>query len=129
MYVDKYDDPHLSPDNVNPETAETLRHRLKASQSLLYVHSRHSRLSRWMPWELGFMDGAARKIGIAPVVDSKRNTFDGEQYLGLYPYIREGKIKGKDERTLWIARSPTESTRYLSWIRGRSEIPRRSSRS
>ncbi|MBN9586106.1 MAG: hypothetical protein BGN84_02915 [Afipia sp. 62-7] len=44
LYVDRYTDPHLSPEKVTQETAKILRGRLRASQSLLYVYSDHSEL-------------------------------------------------------------------------------------
>ena len=122
VYVDRYTDPQLSPNEVTHETAETLRGRLRASKSLLYVHSRHSKLSRWMPWELGFMDGAGRRLGIAPVVQTARSTFDGEEYLGLYPYLDRALISGEDTWALWINRGPREYTDYPSWVRGSAEI-------
>lgn len=125
VYVDKYTDPQLSPDEVTPATAETLRERLRASKSLLYVYSRHSKLSRWMPWEAGFMDGAGRRVGIAPVVETIRSTFDGEQYLGLYPYLDRATIKGRDTWALWINRGVSEYTQYPDWIRGKTEITKR----
>ena len=125
VYVDRYTDPQLSPEEVTPETAETLRNRLRASRSLLYVYSRHSKLSRWMPWELGFMDGANGRIGIAPVVQTARNTFDGEQYLALYPYIDRAMIEGQNKWTLWINRDLREYTEYGSWVRRKTEITRR----
>jgi hypothetical protein len=127
VYVDKYTDPQLSPEEITPETAETLRARLRASQSLLYVYSRHSKLSRWMPWELGFMDGAERRIGVAPVVDTARNTFDGEQYLGLYPYLDSATISGQDKWALWINRGPSEYTQYADWVRGKMQITKHDS--
>lgn len=125
VYVDRYTDPQLSPEEVTPETAETLRSRLRASKSLLYVYSRHSKLSRWMPWELGFMDGAGCRIGIAPVVQTARNTFDGEQYLGLYPYLDRATISGQNTWALWINRGLREYTDYASWVRGKKEITKR----
>src|SRR6266436_3180259 len=48
VYVDKYSDPQLSPDNVTRQTAEILRARMRQSQTLLYVYSQHSKKSRWM---------------------------------------------------------------------------------
>jgi len=124
VYVDRYTDPQLSPEEITPETAETLRGRLRASKSLLYVYSRH-KLSRWMPWELGFMDGAGGRIGIAPVVQTTRNTFDGEQYLGLYPYLDRAMIEGQNNWSLWINRGVREYTDYTSWVRGKKEITKR----
>jgi hypothetical protein len=125
VYVDRYTDPQLSPDEITQETAETLRRRLRASKSLLYVYSRHSKLSRWMPWELGFMDGAGGRIGIAPVVQTARNTFDGERYLALYPYLDRTMIEGQNNSTLWINRGLREYTQYGSWVRGKAEITKR----
>lgn len=56
VYVDRFSDPNLTPTDVTVDTAATLRKRMKQSNSLLYVHSRHSASSKWMPWELGFFD-------------------------------------------------------------------------
>ena len=125
VYVDRYTDPQLMPEEVTPETADTLRSRLRASRSLLYVHSRHSKLSRWMPWELGFMDGASRRIGIAPVVQTTQKTFEGEEYLGLYPYLDRALISGWKTQALWINRGPREYSRYSSWVRGEDKITKR----
>ena len=125
VYVDRYTDPQLSPEDVTKETAETLRARLRASHSLLYVYSRHSKLSRWMPWELGFMDGAGRRVGIAPVVEIARNTFEGEQYLGLYPYLDRAQISGQDKWALWINSGAREYAGYANWVRGKTEIVKR----
>lgn len=127
VYVDRYTDSDLSPEEVTPDTAETLRNRLRASQSLLYVYSRHSKLSRWMPWELGFMDGAGRHVAIAPVVQTARNTFDGEQYLGLYPYLDRATISGQDIKALWINRGSQEYANYSDWVRRKAKIEKRSS--
>lgn len=49
VYVDKYNDPDLSPEIVTLETANRLRKRLMNSGALIFVHSQHSILSRWMP--------------------------------------------------------------------------------
>lgn len=125
VYVDRYTDPWLLPEHVTQETAETLRGRLRASQSLLYVFSSHSKLSRWMPWELGFMDGAGRRVGLAPVVQTARNTFDGEQYLGLYPYLDRATISGQNTWALWINRNAHAYTEYADWVHGRKDIAER----
>ncbi len=125
VYVDRYTDPQLSPEEVTFDTAEILRGRLRASKSLLYVYSRYSKLSRWMPWELGFMDGAGGRIGIAPVVDTARDFFDGEQYLGLYPYLDRATIQGGNKWVLWINRGASEYANFPSWVRKKSEITKR----
>ncbi|WP_375381072.1 toll/interleukin-1 receptor domain-containing protein [uncultured Sphingomonas sp.] len=127
VYVDKYTDPQLSPDEVTPETAEVLRGRLRASRTLLYVYSRHSKLSRWMPWELGFMDGAGGRIRVAPVMQTAQNAFEGEQYLGLYPYLDRATISGRSTSALWINRGSQEYARYSEWVYGKENIVKRAS--
>ncbi|MGB8315870.1 MAG: toll/interleukin-1 receptor domain-containing protein [Aestuariivirga sp.] len=77
VYVDKYSDPQLTPDEVTPETAELLRSRMRCSNALLYLYSRHSQKSRWMPWELGFFDGLKGNVGILPVTQNQEETFKG----------------------------------------------------
>lgn len=124
VYVDRYTDPQLSPQNVTPATAETLRGRLRASSALLYVHSRYSTRSRWMPWELGFMDGAAKRIAIVPVVQSERSTFQGEEYLGLYPYVDQARSTVQTWE-LWVNETPSKYALLHAWIRKKIEITAR----
>lgn len=88
VYVDWIDDPQLDRSRVTPATAETLRVRMRQSQSLFYVHSSNASTSRWMPWELGYFDGFNGNVAILPVVASVGQTaFRGEEFLGLYPYV------------------------------------------
>lgn len=125
VYVDKYTDPQLSPDNVTKGTATTLRRRLSASRSLLYVYSRFSTKSRWMPWELGFMDGKDKPIGIVPVADRSLSSFAGEEFLSLYPYLDRAQIQGSSRSSLWINSSSTEYANFERWIRGQDKIQKR----
>lgn len=122
VYVDKYTDPHLSPENVTPDTAALLRTRMKASNALLYVHSRHSKKSRWMPWELGFFDGLKGLVGIIPIAQGAQASFNGEEYLGLYPYVDSAKAKNSDEHVLWINQNQQDYARLLGWLRGTEAI-------
>lgn len=122
VYVDCYGDPQLSPDEVTPATAAILRNRLRRSRSLLYVHSRHSKKSRWMPWELGFFDGYRGLVGIIPVVRNEEDTFAGEEFLGLYPYVDRAPIKGRINEIFWINRSPRYYAQLKPWIRDGQEI-------
>ena len=57
-----------------------------------------------MPWELGFSDACHGRIAILPVAseyDSKSERYSGQEYLGLYPYVRIGEAN--DGNTyLWL---------------------------
>ena len=111
VYVDKYNDSDLGRREVTAATAAILRKRMRQSQSLLYVHSRHSTTSRWMPWELGFFDGLKGKVAIVPVTRETQYAFRGEEYLGLYPYVKELIEQ------LWIHGERNETRELRGWSR------------
>ncbi|CAO3408521.1 TIR domain-containing protein [Azospirillum largimobile] len=125
VYVDKYNDPDLSPDDVTKETASRLRNRLVNSSTLLYVHSGHSTKSRWMPWELGFMDGKSGKIGVLPVTKSPDRMYSREEYLTLYPYIDKFREEVSQKEYLWVNESSERYARLDLWIKGKDEIRNR----
>lgn len=92
VYVDWDTDRHLSRDKVNKQTAELLRMRMKQSNSLIYVATENSPNSKWMPWELGYFDGLRTDcIGILPLQDREHQTFEGQEYLSLYPVVSKGQ--------------------------------------
>lgn len=121
VYVDQIDDPQLSPAHVSRETAEVLRRRMRASSSLLFLHSTNSAVSKWMPWELGFFDGYSGKVGVFPVTKSEQETYQGQEYLALYPYVDSSD--GEDgDNYLWIVESADCYAQLDGWIAGDEEI-------
>jgi hypothetical protein len=117
VYVDKYSDPQLSPDNVTKQSAAILRARMRQSQTLLYVYSQDSTKSRWMPWELGYFDGYKGRVGIIPVTRSQEEVFKGEEYLNLYPHVDRMATKGGIQK-LWI----DEYAPLYEWTKGTEQI-------
>jgi len=117
VYLDWRDDPTLDRKKVTKETAETLRARMKASRCLLYSTTDHYSESKWMPWELGFKDGDNARVAILPVSRSQTTAYQGQEYLGIYPYITdENDTTGK--RRLWVRRSTTCYVVFDSWLEG-----------
>lgn len=98
VYVDWIEDPALDSSNVTPKTAEKLRRRMRQSKSMIYAHSINSPGSKWMPWELGFFDGFNGNIAILPIMKNENDSFKGQEFLGLYPYI------DKSANTTWVNR-------------------------
>ncbi len=87
-YVDWIDDAHLNREDVTPQTADLLRKRIAQSKGLAYVTSSNITNSKWCPWELGFADGKRYgKCCILPVLARQQESFSGQEYLGLYPYL------------------------------------------
>ena len=122
VYVDKYSDPQLSPDKVTPATAEILRGRMRRSNVLLYIHSRHSTASRWMPWELGFFDGLKGKVGVIPITSTEGEPFKGEEFLNLYPYVDIAKAGSTEKERLWVNKSSLVYASLTGWAKGTAEI-------
>lgn len=89
VYVDWIEDKKLSRANVTKATAKILRERMKNCRCLVYAYTLQSTVSKWMPWELGFFDGYRGRVAILPIEEKSTgtNTFKGQEYLGLYPYI------------------------------------------
>ena len=64
VYVDFMVDPQLDRRSVTKETAECIQSRLMHSKSLIYAQSSNAAMSKWMPWELGVVDGNTSKCFI-----------------------------------------------------------------
>jgi hypothetical protein len=116
VYVDAFCDPQLDRNRVKKATAEVVRERLNQSRMLLYAFTEGAPKSRWMPWELGYFDGSAKRIAIAPITTGERNLYRGVEFLSLYPYldITSGG-------TLWINQQNANNFEKLeSWIHSTS---------
>jgi len=86
VYVDWIEDAHFDRSSVSIETAQMLRDRMNHCRMLMYTSSDASPRSKWMPWELGYFDGLkGGGIGIIPIAISADHTFQGQEYLQLYP--------------------------------------------
>lgn len=118
VYVDWIIDPDLDRNTVSTSTAEVLRKRMKQCSSLIYMHTLNSPTSKWMPWEIGYFDGMKPgRVGIFPVAKGPQNTFVGQEYLGLYPYIDEAPSKGASTSVPWINESTTAYAGFYNWVR------------
>jgi hypothetical protein len=116
VYVDWIEDDHLDRGRVNEATARTLRNRMNQCSSLLYLTSQAAGQSLWMPWELGYMDAKTGRVAVAPILEDDES-FEGREYLGLYPYL---------DLTLdmfFIQRAPGEWAPLRRWIAGEDPQP------
>lgn len=111
VYVDWIEDDHLDRQRVTQKTANILRRRMDRCASLIYLTSVSAARSVWMPWELGYMDARTGRIAVAPILDDNQ-TFDGREYLGLYPYLDLTSDR------FWIHRSTSRWISFDRWIGG-----------
>lgn len=110
VYVDWTEDPQLDRKNVTRQSVELIKERMKSSTSLLYVLTNNSANSKWMPWELGFMDGYTGKVALLPITNGI-DGFKEHEYLKIYPYVNEEKILKHPNSTLWV-NDPTNRNCY-----------------
>lgn len=101
VYLD-LDDEQLDSDEVTPDTARVLRQRMKYSRVLFYASSVNASASKWMPWELGYFDGLKGAVAVVPVGDDPSESYEGQEYLGLYPYIDRAPNNKTGAETLWV---------------------------
>ncbi|GGC83511.1 toll/interleukin-1 receptor domain-containing protein [Undibacterium terreum] len=118
VYVDWIHDRHLSRESVSKETAQVLRQRMLNSKCLFFATTSNSSSSKWMPWELGFKDGHNRRAAILPVSQNYGNSYVGQEYLGVYPYVTKDLQNGGTVEKLWIQTSSTCYVLFDQWLQG-----------
>jgi hypothetical protein len=120
VYVDWIVDPHLNRDNVTKDTAETVRKRLRSSHSLLLAFSTNSGLSKWVPWELGYVDGHRNNCAIVPVSDTDQQSYKRSEYLLLYPQLLKPGDHVQRNASAYVAESGNTYVGLAGWSKGSS---------
>jgi len=69
-----------------------------------------------MPWELGYMDARTKQVAIAPILDDLEKDFEGQEYLGIYPYL---DLTGD---TFYIHSNPKTWINLKGWLEGNIPI-------
>lgn len=119
VYVDWLIDKGLDRNHVTKETAEKLRLRMNQCKCFLYATSKNASSSKWMPWELGYFDGFKKgNVAIIPIADNNYYSFDGQEYLKLYPYLDEATTKVNNQNQLWINESTDKYVLFKDWLAG-----------
>jgi hypothetical protein len=103
---------------VSKASAKLIQNRLKISKSLLLAISTNATVSKWMPWELGYVDGNTNKCAIIPISKSKYapDSYVGLEYLSIYPFIKKVPTKGSREKLFVIE----EALKYIifdNWLK------------
>ena len=121
VYVDWMIDKQLDRSQVDAETAQTLRERMKDCKGLAYVATSNITLSKWCPWELGYVDGNKNgRCAILPNIKNNGDAFKGQEYLGLYPYIDYETTRQTGKYDFWV-NDPKEVNKYKrlrAWLDG-----------
>ena len=119
VYVDWIVDPHLDRTNVTKDSAKLIQNRLKISKSLLLAISTNATISKWMPWELGFIDGKTNNCAIIPVSKDSYNppnSYMGFEYLLLYPFIKKVPTRASGEK-LFVIEEAKKYVIFDDWLK------------
>lgn len=120
VYVDWIIDKDLDRDNVTKESAELIRKRLRSSKTLLLALSANAKMSKWVPWELGYVDGHTQQCGLIPVSQDNidRSNFERTEYLKLYPFIDKPNDLSRLRGKLFAVENANHYVELGRWIRG-----------
>lgn len=116
VYVDWIVDSHLDRSHVDATTASVLRVTMDHCRCLIYVTTDQSANSKWMPWELGYFDGKKGRVAILPVVDNHMSSYNGQEYLSLYPYVDEVELAGSSKPALRVNHVPAGQVPFVEWL-------------
>lgn len=119
VFVDWIEKPELDRERVTKKTAAYLRGVMDRCDSLLFAVSENSLASKWMPWELGYFDGSNGRVAIVPITERKieSESYRGQEYLGLYPYITMEKDRAGRNR-LWVNKTVSKYFTFENWMDG-----------
>jgi hypothetical protein len=120
VYVDWIIDYEMNRDDVNASTVELLRIRMRNSRCLLFLTSENMQQSKWMPWQIGYMDGRNSRVAIFPLARSANlEKFYGQDYLGAYPFVEAEMVEGTNTRLLWVSRNDGKYIGFQDWLAGK----------
>ena len=121
VYVDWIDDVQLDRNNVKVATAKFIKSRIKQCKGLSYISTSNIVSSKWCPWELGIADGLhSGKACILPVLN-QGDSYNGQEYLKLYPYIEYARRSGDNIYDFWVY-DPESRDKYIilsDWLLGK----------
>ena len=125
VYVDWIIDNDLERETVSAKTAQTLRIRMNNSRCLLFATSDNSQNSKWMPWELGYMDGRIQRVAILPLTGTtNKMSFTGQEYLRVYPYLAASEANNSTDVYLWVCNNRNTYVRFDLWLNGQNPTKR-----
>jgi hypothetical protein len=125
VYVDWKQDSQLKREDITKRTARILRRRISQSKALFFVTTANAPESKWMPWELGYMDGKSGKCAILPISEhyTASDSYFGQEYLEVYPYVVADNDKAGKNR-LWVHEDAETYVNFDSWLEGKDPYKR-----
>lgn len=125
VYIDLMDK-RMNRNNVNRKTAILLADVMGKCKGLLYLHSSASKVSKWCPWELGFVSGKRKFMcGTIPLVESSDEKYTGQEYLNIYKKIDYAKNNNNNTYNFWVNDDNNCYTTLRQWLDGKWDEKKR----
>ena len=116
-------DAHMTKREVDKNTALNLKRRMNMCDCLFYATTQNHHQSKWMPWELGYMDGRKSRCAILPMTEEGyKSSYAGQEYLSVYPYVVKEQ-RGASKGRLWICDDHKSCVLFKNWKVG--SLPQR----
>ena len=113
VYID-LKDPRLNRNKVDRNTVNRISSIMNRCKSLVYVHTASAKMSRWCPWELGYMSGKKNFRCATILLTEDKEEFPRQEYLDIYPYLDYEKDNNNNYQ-IWA--NDLDSDRYIEFKR------------
>jgi len=90
VYIDSHDT--SMPPFTNAETARKIKEAIANNKKFIFLATNKAINSKWCNWELGFGDSKKYINGIALFPLAEGSSWEGSEYLKIYPRIEESNI-------------------------------------
>lgn len=120
VYID-LKDASLSRDKVTLKTVKRIATMMDKCKSLIYLHSPSATVSKWCPWELGYVSGRRNfKCVYLPLLEHSNQDFKNQEYLRIYPVGEYAENASTKKFDLWVVNQSNakEYTTLKRWING-----------
>ena len=114
VYVDWADE--TMPEKPNGETAAKIKNQINLNDKFVLLATNSAIISKWCNWEVGIGDTykfSHKKIALLPLADNS-GTWNGNEYLQIYPRIEQGSTN-KSDYYVWYPDGSLEN--IIQWLK------------
>ena len=113
-YIDSMD--RKLPDMTNAETALRIKSVIESCDRFILLATNNALKSKWCNWEVGIADKtkySSHYMAVLPMYEIGSNKYEGNEYLGIYPYIDED-VDSKGNSILVVKYNTKEGRKKIS---------------
>lgn len=120
VYIDLRD-PKLDRKKVDMDTAIRISDIMNRCKSLVYVHTKSATISKWCPWELGYMSGKKNFRCATILLVEDKEDFPRQEYLEIYPYLTYSLVQDTEEYDFWVHELDNDKyVKFSDFLKGKN---------